>query len=51
LSEPLDLSCHSAKPICKIWLSWLFEIEFVTSNDKPRIVAYRYIIEASIDVS
>jgi hypothetical protein len=25
--------------------------EFVTSNDKPRIVAYRYIIEASIDVS
>jgi hypothetical protein len=24
--------------------------EFVTSNDKPRIVAYRYIIEASIDV-
>jgi hypothetical protein len=25
------------------------EREFVTSNDKPRIVAYRYIIEASID--
>jgi hypothetical protein len=25
--------------------------EVVTSNDKPRIVAYRYIIEASIDVS
>jgi hypothetical protein len=25
--------------------------EFVTSNDKPRIVAYRYIIEANIDVS
>jgi hypothetical protein len=25
--------------------------EFVTSNDKPRIVAYRYIIEASTDVS
>jgi hypothetical protein len=27
------------------------EREFVTSNDKPRIVAYRFIIEASIDVS
>jgi hypothetical protein len=27
------------------------EREFVTSNDKPRIVAYRYIIEASTDVS
>jgi hypothetical protein len=27
------------------------QIEFVTSNDKPRIVAYRYIIEASIDVT
>jgi hypothetical protein len=27
------------------------EREFVTSNDKPRIVANRYIIEASIDVS
>jgi hypothetical protein len=25
--------------------------EFVTSNDKLRIEAYRYIIEASIDVS
>jgi hypothetical protein len=25
--------------------------EFVTSNDKPRIVAYRYDIEASINVS
>jgi hypothetical protein len=27
------------------------EREFVTSNDKPRIVTYRYSIEASIDVS
>jgi hypothetical protein len=27
------------------------EREFVTSNDKPRIVAYRYNVEASIDVS
>jgi hypothetical protein len=27
------------------------EREFVTSNDKLRTVAYRYIIEASIDVS
>jgi hypothetical protein len=25
--------------------------EFVTNNDKPRIVAHRYIIEASIDIS
>jgi hypothetical protein len=32
-------------------VTWYFEREFVTSNDKPRIVAYRYIIEASIDVS
>jgi hypothetical protein len=29
----------------------LFEREFVTSNAKPRIMAYRYIIEASIDVA
>jgi hypothetical protein len=28
-----------------------FEHEVVTSNDKPRTVAHRYIIEASIDVS
>jgi hypothetical protein len=27
------------------------EREVVTSNDKPRIVAHRYIIEASIEVS
>jgi hypothetical protein len=29
----------------------LMEREFVTSNDNPRILAYRYNIEASIDVS
>jgi hypothetical protein len=37
------------------WHLWLVdpppERELVTSNDKPRIVAYRYSIEASIDVS
>jgi hypothetical protein len=31
-------------------LLWRFEKKFVTSNDKPP-VPYRYIIEASIDVS
>jgi hypothetical protein len=33
-------------------VQWLMGVnEFVTSNDKPRIVAFRYIIEASIDVT
>jgi hypothetical protein len=45
------------RPQGVVWFAWgctvlgFGEREFVTSNDKPRVVAYRYIIEASTDVS
>jgi hypothetical protein len=46
-----DAAGTQADYSCPKWTQANIEREVVTSNDKPRIVAHRYIIEASIDKS
>jgi hypothetical protein len=47
----LDAHITASRHVKVLVREWVMQREVVISNDKPRNVAYRYIIEASIDVS